>query len=164
MFGLPLMCENDYDLYKEIRALPYAIHVIQYRLNQHMSKRLNFKYISDESMFFVFNITPGIQNDIYYLHCIDDNREVLYDTAHIPNYKTSVMMNALFRDIKENRNLDLLEESDEEEEFENIEEDKFVYLDRNIKMRCIYNVKFKKWIPVECADNTEAIAKKNNIV
>ena len=40
-----------------------------------------------------------------------------YKVACIPNYKTSMMMNALFRNIKENRNLDLLEESDDEEEF-----------------------------------------------
>ena len=37
-------------------------------------------------------------------------------------------MNSLFRNIKENGNLDLLEESDDEEEFENIALDKFVYL------------------------------------
>ena len=39
------------------------------------------------------------------------------------------MMNTLFRDIKENRNLDV-EESDDEEEFENISLDKFVNLDK----------------------------------
>ena len=35
-------------------------------------------------------------------------------------------MNTLFRNIKENQNLDALEESDDEEEFENISLDKFV--------------------------------------
>ena len=34
----------------------------------------------------------------------------------IPDYKTSVFMNDLFRTIKENKNLDLLEESDDEED------------------------------------------------
>ena len=50
--------------------------------------------------------------------------------------------------IKENSNLDSLEESDEEEEFENIQIDKFVDLNKIIKMRCIFNYKFKKWVPV----------------
>ena len=48
----------------------------------------------------------------------NDSSVTYYDIACIPDYKTSVMMNSLFRDIKENRNLDFLEESDSEEEFE----------------------------------------------
>jgi len=59
------------------------------------------------------------------------------------------MLNSLFRNIKENRDLDTLEESDEEEEFENSNIDKFVYLERSYKMICNYNKKFKKWIPIK---------------
>jgi hypothetical protein len=44
--------------------------------------------------------------------------------------------------------LDSLEESDEEDEFENIQIDKFVDLNKIIKMRCIFNYKFKKWVPI----------------
>ena len=57
-------------------------------------------------------------------------------------------MNKLFRNIKENINLDSLEESDDEEEFENIQIDKFVDLNKTFKMRCIFNYKFRKWVPV----------------
>jgi hypothetical protein len=71
------------------------------------------------------------------------------DIAHIPDYKTSVFMNKLFRNIKENHNLDSLEESDEEEEFENIQIDKFVDLSKILKMRCSFNYKFKKWVPMQ---------------
>ena len=70
--------------------------------------------------------------------------------ASIPDYKTSVFMNALFRNIKENRSLDALEESDDEDEFENTNIDKFVDLTKKIKMKCIFNYKFKKWTPIEC--------------
>ena len=42
-------------------------------------------------------------------------------------------MNKLFRNIKENINLDSLEEIDEEDEFENIQIDKFVDLNKIIK-------------------------------
>lgn len=58
-------------------------------------------------------------------------------------------MNNLFRTIKENKNLDLLEESDDEDEFENEKVDKFVFLDKSYNMTCIYNNKFKKWEPVK---------------
>ena len=58
-------------------------------------------------------------------------------------------MNKLFRNIKENNNLDALEESDDEEEFENINIDKFVYLNKSILIECQYNFKFKMWIPIK---------------
>jgi hypothetical protein len=93
-----------------------------------------------------FMIVPDIQNDIYNLYNINNN--TYYDVALIPDYKTSVMMNNLFRNIKENINLDLLEESDDEEEFENSKMDKFVDLKKRIKMNCVFNYKFKKWCPI----------------
>jgi hypothetical protein len=106
----------------------------------------------------VFNIVPDIQNDIYYLKCYNNNNNnnnnnlVFYDTAHIPDFKTSVFMNKLFRNIKENENLDKLEESDDENEFENINADKFVYLNKNYNMLCSFCNKFKKWVPIELAN------------
>jgi len=94
----------------------------------------------------VFKIKPDIQNDIYYLYSpIDDT---LLDTACIPDYKTSVLMNRLFRNIKENENLDKLEESDDEDEFENESPERFVHLDRTYNMVCTFHYKFKKWVPV----------------
>jgi hypothetical protein len=97
-----------------------------------------------------FFIKPDLQNDIYYLYQLNATNfdAISKEIAHIPDYKTSVFMNKIFRNIKENNNLDSLEESDEEEEFENIQIDKFVDLNKIIKMRCIFNYKFKKWVPV----------------
>ena len=63
-------------------------------------------------------------------------------------------MNNLFRNIKENDNLDAIEESDDETEFEDDRDDKFVYLNRSCKMNCRYNYKFKKWYPVSLANET----------
>jgi hypothetical protein len=107
------------------------------------------KPVSNE-IYKIFFIKPDLQNDIYYIYQSNTtNFEVISkEIAHIPDYKTSVLMNNLFRNIKENNNLDSLEESDEEEEFENIQIDKFVDLNKIIKMRCIFNYKFKKWVPV----------------
>jgi len=106
----------------------------------------------------VFLIRPDIQDDIYNLYCLNnDLKEEQHGIAHIPNYSTSVMMNKLFRNIKENDNLDALEESDDEEEFENENIDKFVHLDKSYKMECQYSHKFKKWTPTKLADVSNAI-------
>ena len=69
--------------------------------------------------------------------------------AYIPNCEISSFMNGLFRNIKENENLDLLEESDDEEEFENPNIYKFVNLEKSYKMTCSLNRKFKKWVPIK---------------
>jgi hypothetical protein len=94
----------------------------------------------------VMKVKADINADIYHLYALDDT---LIGTATIPSYKCSVMMNALFRHIKENANLDLLEESDDEEEFENNQNDKFVDLDKTILMECVYQKKFQRWQPMK---------------
>jgi hypothetical protein len=106
----------------------------------------------------IFNIRPDIQNDIYHLFCLDDkDNEYYVDVAYIPDYKTSVYMNSLFRKIKENDNLDYLEESDDEEEFENGKEDRFVNLDKELLMYCKYHYKFKKWVPQKKVINNNSL-------
>jgi hypothetical protein len=105
----------------------------------------------------IFIVKPEIQNDIYNLYIYKNGTEEYYDIACIQEYTTSVMMNRLFRNIKENQNLDALEESDDETEFQNEKEDKFVFLDKSFKMHCTYNVKFKKWTPVSVAARNERV-------
>jgi hypothetical protein len=111
----------------------------------------------------IFKLKPDIQNDIYYLYCLNNNKEEYFDIALIPDFTTSVMMNKLFRKIKENYNLDALEESDDEEEFENEKEDRFVYLDKTYNMVCLFNNKFKKWYPVKIAEPNSEITNINKI-
>ena len=101
----------------------------------------------------IFKVKPDIQNDIYHLYCMENNQEIFYNIAYIPDYKTSVMMNKLFRNIKENDNLDLLEESDDEEEFQNENIDRFVDMNKSLLMICKFNHKFKKWYPVKDFSN-----------
>lgn len=98
----------------------------------------------------VFKVIAETQNDIYTLY---DDKDIDCGLACIPTYEVSKMMNALFRNIKENRRLDSLEESDDEEEFENISLDKFITdKSRVIKMECEYVPKFKKWQPIKQAN------------
>lgn len=112
----------------------------------------------------IFLIKPDIQNDIYHLYCLDETlKEQQHGIAHIPDYNTSVMMNKLFRIIKENANLDALEESDDEDEFENDSICKFVHLDKSYKMICQYNHKFKKWVPIKLANENAEIIKTTDL-
>ena len=108
----------------------------------------------------IFEVKPDIQNDIYHLYCDGDE---YYGTACIPDFKTSMMMNKLFRKIKENNDLDKLEESDDEEEFENPNIDKFVYLDKIYKFECQLNKRFKKWVPYKLVDEKSMPSKSFDI-
>jgi hypothetical protein len=84
--------------------------------------------------------------------------------AAVTSYKHSVILNTLFRNIRENSNLDYIETSDDEEEFENVCVGKYVDLDKTIYMRCVYNNTFKKWEPIEeIKTKTKTITRKEAI-
>ena len=125
---------------------------------KYIEKSNDYSYNNNNKRYKIFIVSPDIQNDIYNLVDPDAVHDLSNYTitnkliASIPDYKTSVMMNALFRNIKENRSLDALEESDDEDEFENTNIDKFVDLTKKIKMKCVFHHKFKKWTPIECVN------------
>jgi len=98
----------------------------------------------------VFQVCADLQNDIYHLYAYGKQGTMTYyNIAYIPNYKTSVFMNKIFRKIRENDNLDYIEESEDEDDFENIKEDKHVNLNKKVAMECVFNRKFKKWVPIK---------------
>jgi hypothetical protein len=88
-------------------------------------------------------VKADVAADNYHLYTAEDT---FYERAMVPTYKASVMLNALFRTIKENANLDLLEESDDEEEFEKVQQ--FVDLEKTVVMECLYSKRFRQWQPV----------------
>ena len=97
----------------------------------------------------IFQVQADIQYDIYHLYAYAKQKStVYYNVAYIPNYKTSVMMNQLFRNIKENDNLDAIEESDDEDDFQNVMEDKYVDLEKTLFVECQFHPKFKRWVPL----------------
>lgn len=170
IFGLPIIKNSYVDMMKEIEVLPYKIKYIQYQNFENTNindiiltlyKKKNYIEYVKINKKFIFNVKPDLQYDIYHLY-IENNE--YYDFAYIPDFKTSVMMNTIFRNIKENRNLDLLEESDNEEEFENDNVDKYVYLNKECNMECIYNEKFKKWAPIRIANALENVITKSDIL
>lgn len=174
VFGLPIIAYSNENLDSLLKDIKYKISCIQYyqynKSNSHISLSIdNFNSHKDIPLLnshkeipkqIIFQVKPDIQNDVYNLF---DFSNEFYGTANIPDYKTSIMMNKLFRNIKENNNLDKLEESDDEDEFENSNVDKYVYLDRIYKMKCHYNKKFQKWTPIEMVDNTIKVSNKNEI-
>ena len=94
----------------------------------------------------VFIVRADIQSDLYIL----THPQNLYDPdyAYIPNYRISVFMNSLFRRIKENQNLDAIEDSDDDEELMDTRPDKYTDLNKEYKMECMYHKKFRRWIPL----------------
>jgi transcriptional regulator of heat shock response len=128
--------------------------------NKQKTNIQNINRVSKQVREAVFLVRPDVQNDIYHLFYDASNdasdkllsdKLLEHDVAGIPDYKTSVMMNRLFRNIKENQNLDALEESDDEDD------EVTVFIDREIRMKCVYNNKYKKWCPL--AETKEPITK-----
>ena len=157
---IPIIVDNIDSVYKVINNLNYNVYCINsYSKNNYLGQYIfNNKKIN---YFATFKITPCINNDIYNLYITNYNKEEYYSIALIDSYKTSKFMNNLFRNIKENKNLDLLEESDDDDEFEDTSEGKFVNLTKSYNIECEYNLKFKKWIPRKLSNNN--VINKNDL-
>jgi hypothetical protein len=97
----------------------------------------------------VFAVSAAPQYDIYYLHAYKNAQQPRekVDVACIMTMKTSVFMNHLFRRIRENVDLSLVEDTEDEADFENQDENKYTDLNKMILMECEYNPKYKKWTP-----------------
>lgn len=146
ILGLPVMKTNYEQMIACINGLPYGVQGVRFcHLAQNYSLgfyKFNKPVIQEE----IFQVKATLDADIYHLY---DKGNVFIDTAFVPSYKSSVYLNSLFRRIRENINLDYLEESEDENDYENTAIDKFVDLDKSYMMRCVYNRKFRKWQPVE---------------
>jgi len=198
VFGLPVLCHNEKDVYATLPELPYPVFAIQYRFEHHtrVCQRLyqpGDEYArTDETVIIkpkyvpapvpvpahahapapatrrlhvpptdgmltniqaTFMVRPNIQNDIYELFVKNTssrtNELMFHNFAHISSYKTSVMMNKLFRNIVENARLDAQEESEDEVEFENTEPDKYVSLNKEFIMVCQFHKRFCRWVPIQ---------------
>ena len=178
IFGLPVIAKSNEELDSSLKSINYKLDSIKYytsnshyllpfeeythtsedrifdikkiekKIDKKIEKKIDKKF-EKKSYSKIFICKPDIQNDIYHLYTLDNEYIGL---SAIPDYKTSVMMNNLFRIIKENNDLDALEESDDEEEFENSNVDKFVNLDKSYKIECNFNNKFKKWVPIKITE------------
>ena len=163
---LGIISTNYSNIFKHIYKLDYKLYSIACYNNSRFLGNfiVNNSGALEKSVPANFKVYACISQDIYKLYVLDNaNKEVFYDYALIDSYKTSVFMNGLFRNIKENSNLDLLEESDSEDEFENTDINKFVTLEKSHIIECVYNKKFKKWIPINLANNNNIIINNSKI-
>ena len=127
-----------------------SIDLTPFRMTQHKSQ---YRYPT------IFQIIADIQADIYHLFIYGrNNQRVYYNMAYVPDYKTSVFMNSLFRKIRENDNLDYIEESGDEDDFQNVDEDKYVDVNKVLYMECNFHTKFKRWVPNRVVSRREKIA------
>ena len=142
---MPVLSDTYNDLIA--KTIPYKIYGIGFR---QFNNKNSFIMKYNKTNYCNFMVTAGIQSDIYYLFGSSKDELSYYDNALVQSYKLSVYLNSIFRNIKENSNLDALQESDDE--FEIISEDKYVDTSKQVVMKCEYNIKFKQWSPIEIVD------------
>ena len=165
--GIPYMSNDNSECIRMRNLVPYPIYCIQHKRFDLNNVKVYFSFIKHDitnitsSKTIAFEVRADPQNDVY--HCYYGKESNKYSTLYIPDIKTSVMMNRLFRIIKENDNLDTLEESDDEDEFENIEDTKFLIPNKTCIIECSYNPKFKKWFPVKLSNHKHSIESCNYI-
>ena len=126
-----------------------------YEPDVNLFPRTDLDYVSQSSLKnAVFRVTADIQNDIYHLFANDPktNTYTYVNIAYIGTRQLSVYMNDRFRNIRENKNVDYGEESEDEDTFQNVNPDKYVDLKKEYKMHCVFHNKFKKWVPVNTVD------------
>ena len=142
--------------FEKKQAIAQVIEIPKFSIN--LSKP-QYKYPT------VFQVTADIQFDIYHLFAYGkDKQQIYYDVAYIPNIKTSIYMNSIFRKIRENKNLDYIEESDDESDFENIAEDKYVDLNKVVNIECVFHTKFKRWVPIRVVNDSYKIIHISKLV
>jgi len=106
----------------------------------------------------VFVVKADKQFDVYHLYAFGKHKElVYYNVAGVQTYKQSVFLNSIFRKIRENKNLDYIEESEDESDFQDLSETKYVDLEKKMLMECVFHPKLKLWIP-------EKVVDKKNVV
>lgn len=78
--------------------------------------------------------------------------------ALVPSYSDSVRMNILFRNIRENVSLDYIEESEDEDEFQDINPSKYLIDGAEHKMNCYFSKGCNRWVPESIADGDSQIS------
>jgi hypothetical protein len=140
---------------QKIALQTYSLFEIEHPMNY---SKPQYKYTT------VFLVTADIQYDVYHLWAYGQYKKRIYcGVMGIPNYEKSVFMNGLFRNIRENENLDYIEESDDEEDFENVDLAKYVNMEKTVNIECVFNRKFRKWMPVCVAPSNAMIVHINKL-
>jgi hypothetical protein len=155
----------------------FTVRPLLFSMNMNMNMNMNihnnkyiFNYFNPQyKKKTIFKVMADYAFDIYNLYAFnnikgkyttssssvgsEDPQHAYVDVAYIPDYNTSKLLNSIFRKIKENENLDYIEESDDEDDFENTDMNKYVDIYKKVNMECYFHFKFKKWIPLGIVEN-----------
>jgi hypothetical protein len=106
----------------------------------------------------VFRVVADVRDDVYHMFAHGGQDTTVYvNVLYIGTRQQSKYMNSLFRNIKENINIDYGEESDDEETFQDMRLDKYVDLAREHNIECVFNRKFRMWEPTKKVETRHCI-------
>jgi len=153
-FGVPIVSASKKEVEEHLIRLPYKGYCIEGFSLRYRNVYKHSLPAEQENINGVFTMKAEVKSDTYSVYC----ENIKIGNAYIPSYNLSVYLNRRFRNIKENENLDMLEESDSEDEFENMHIDKYVDMEKEIPFMCVYNKKFKAWIPEKDLTSASSIS------
>ena len=155
-----------------LNTLPYPTYGIR-MFNMHDNKSIgilpatNSRTISKDirSVFLVrANNDPdsyslfGKRTDMNSRYGRDNDNLTNIGLALVPSYSDSVRMNILFRNIRENVSLDYIEESEDEDEFQDINPGKYLIDGAEHKMNCYFSKGCNRWVPESIASDDSQIS------
>jgi len=162
IFASTILCQSLTEAIEISKDLSYDVYGYSCILFDKPRTKGIIKHVVNTNIPIILRIEPLSRCDMYNAYTADPSEKARI--IAIPDYRTSVMMNNIFRNIKENSNLDLLEESDDDSEFENICDDKYVNLKTTHHMKCVYVPRLDKWKPVEICPNTSSLSSNNLVL
>lgn len=159
-FSLPIICRTYHEAQAYMGKLPYKTLGVRLLNMKDKDPIGDVTLVPSEleEQTFVFLVKANQEPDSYSLFGLDKKlgRRKYAGKAIIFTYEQSKKLNSMFRIIRENDDIDLIEESEDEDTFEDISEQKFIKSHVHIKMYCKYNHKFRKWELMSIApSNTE---------
>jgi len=163
IIGVPFMTTSWKEMCEILPHISYKIYSIRFHFEEELAlekmittvSKIHYYYLispiipiqkSSEREEIVITNTFLVQadttNDIYCLYTPTTQEYV--GLACVQTLATSTYLNTLFRNIKEDMNMDVFEESDDEDNYNMITD-----TTKKILMDCVYNAKFKKWTPIK---------------
>jgi hypothetical protein len=94
----------------------------------------------------VFRVRAAPQQDVYELYARARQGALqFYDIASVQTLRESRALNGMFRVVRESEDLDLAEESDDEELFQNMREDKYLRIGAEVDIECEFDARVRRW-------------------
>lgn len=162
IIGIPFMTTTWKEMCEILPHISYKIQSIRFHFDEQDNIEKMVNTVSRIHYYYVFlqdNLTRDkiesenepqrsnflVQADttigIYYLYTVTSQEYI--GIACVQTLSTSNYLNSIFRNVKENMNIDMLEESDDEDNYHMITD-----TTKRVLMECVYNTKFKKWTPL----------------